>query len=90
LLVTPGMIELADLHEPENRKLGEVAAAHATDVILVGEARTRPIRDGLLAAGFAAERVQAVETLSEAVAWYKQHLKAGDTVLFLNDLPDTY
>jgi hypothetical protein len=34
--------------------------------------------------------LQVVDTLSQAVAWYQQHLKAGDTVLFLNDLPDTY
>jgi UDP-N-acetylmuramoyl-tripeptide--D-alanyl-D-alanine ligase len=90
LLITPGMIELADLHEPENRKLGQTAAQYATDVILVGKEQTRPIYAGLMDAKFPAERLQVVDTLSEAVAWYQEHLKAGDTVLFLNDLPDTY
>lgn len=90
LLITPGMIELADLHEPENKKLGEVAAQYATDVILVGAAQTRPIKAGLEAAHFPAERLQVVEELRQAVAWYQHNLKPGDTVLFLNDLPDTY
>jgi hypothetical protein len=28
--------------------------------------------------------------VGEAMAWYQQNLQRGDTVLFLNDLPDTY
>jgi len=90
LLITPGMVELGQLQEQENRKLGEIAAQHATDVILVGTQQTAPVKDGLQAAGFPAERLQVVDTLGEAITWYKAHLKSGDTVLFLNDLPDTY
>lgn len=90
LLITPGMVELGELHEVENRRLGEAAAQHATDIILVGSKRTEPIREGALAAGFPAERLRVVETLAEARDWYEKHLTRGDTVLFLNDLPDTY
>ena len=90
LLITPGMVELADLQEAENKKLGETAAQYATDVILVGSEQTRPIKTGLLSAGFPSDRIQVVEELRQAVAWYQSHLKPGDTVLFLNDLPDTY
>lgn len=90
LLITPGMIELAHLHEPENKKLGIEAAKYATDVILVGEEQTRPIKAGLDEVGFASERVKIFETLTEAINWYQSNLSAGDTVLFLNDLPDTY
>jgi len=84
------MVELGSLMEQENRKLGEIAAQHATDVILVGAQQTEPIKAGLLSAGFPADRLRVVETLAEAVNWYQSNLKAGDTVLFLNDLPDTY
>jgi UDP-N-acetylmuramoyl-tripeptide--D-alanyl-D-alanine ligase len=90
LLITPGMVELGALMEQENRRLGEIAAQHATDVILVGETHIAPIHAGLRAAGFPDERVQVMPTLKEAVAWYQRNLKAGDSVLFLNDLPDTY
>lgn len=90
LLITPGMVELGPLQEQENRKLGEIAAQHASDVILVGSKRTHPIQEGLLSAGFPAERIQVVESLAASVEWYQSNLKAGDTVLFLNDLPDTY
>jgi len=90
LVITPGMVELGDLHETENRRLGEIIPQYATDVILVGTQQTQPIRDGLLAAGFPQERLQVVEELREAVDWYQNQLRPGDTVLFLNDLPDTY
>ncbi len=90
LVVTPGMIELADQHEPENRKLGTEIAQYATDVILVGSEQTKPIKDGLQDAGFTPDHVQTIEELREAVEWYQTNLAPGDTVLFLNDLPDTY
>ncbi|TVR21074.1 MAG: UDP-N-acetylmuramoyl-tripeptide--D-alanyl-D-alanine ligase [Anaerolineaceae bacterium] len=90
VLVTPGMIELADLHYKENERLGRLAAEHATDVILVGATQTQPIHDGLTSAGFDGERLQVVNALHEAVTWIERNLQAGDTVLFLNDLPDTY
>jgi UDP-N-acetylmuramoyl-tripeptide--D-alanyl-D-alanine ligase len=90
LLITPGMVELGRLHDAENRKLGLAAADYATDVILVGAEQTQPIRAGLAEANFAPDHVRVVDALSEAVAWYQEQLKPGDTVLFLNDLPDTY
>ncbi len=90
LLITPGMVELGDLMEHENTRLGEIAAQHATDVILVGSKRTEPILNGLRTAQFPMDHIHVVETLSEAIGWYQRNLSAGDTVLFLNDLPDTY
>lgn len=90
LVITPGMVELGGLHEQENHKLGQAAARYATDAILVGEEQTRPIKAGLLAEGFPIEHLRVVETLREAIDWYQVNFKPGDTVLFLNDLPDTY
>jgi UDP-N-acetylmuramoyl-tripeptide--D-alanyl-D-alanine ligase len=90
LVVTPGMVELGELHETENHKLGQLMAEYATDVILVGSAQTMPVRAGLESAGFPADRLQVVEELRDAMTWYQANLKGGDTVMFLNDLPDTY
>ena len=90
LLITPGMIELGDMQDAENRKLGLLAAEHATDIILIGKEQTRPIREAIQSTSFDLSRLREVETLKESVGWYQQNLQAGDTVLFLNDLPDTY
>lgn len=90
LLITPGMVELGDLQEEENRKLGIVATQYATDIILVGKKQTAPLKQGILSTDFTPENLLVVDTLSEATKWYQQNLTTGDTVLFLNDLPDTY
>lgn len=90
LLITPGMVELGQLHEQENKKLGKEAAQYASDVILVGSEQTAPIKAGLNEAGFPDDHLHVVEKLAEAIDWYQTNLKAGDTVLFLNDLPETY
>lgn len=90
LLITPGMVELGARMDTENQRLGAIAAQHATDVILVGREQTLPIQRGLSAANFPEDRLHVVDTLSEAIQWYKTQLQAGDSVLFLNDLPDTY
>ncbi len=90
LLITPGLVELGALQECENHKLGQLAARHATDIILVGKSQTAPIHAGILSTGFDRQRLRVVDALHEAVSWYERHLRAGDTVLFLNDLPDTY
>jgi UDP-N-acetylmuramoyl-tripeptide--D-alanyl-D-alanine ligase len=90
LLITPGMVELGELMEQENKRLGEIAAQHATDIILIGEKQTAPIAAGLRDADYPAEQVQVMQSVRDAIAWYERNLGAGDTVLFLNDLPDTY
>jgi UDP-N-acetylmuramoyl-tripeptide--D-alanyl-D-alanine ligase len=90
LLITPGMVELGELQDKENYKLGELATEYATDIILVGEKQTEPIKQGILSTHFSPENLHTVETLSDAVNWYQDNLEAGDAVLFLNDLPDTY
>ena len=90
LLITPGMIELGERQAEENRRLGILAAQHATDIILIGKLQTQPIVEAIQTTSFDRSRLHVVEALNEAVAWYQHNLEAGDTVLFLNDLPDTY
>lgn len=90
VLITPGMIELGERHAPENRALGEFAAQHATDILLVGEEQTRPLAEGVRATPFDSSRLHIMPALTDAVAWTQANLVPGDTVLYLNDLPDTY
>ncbi len=90
ILITPGMVELGPLQEQENRRLGEAAAGVATDIILVGIEQTRPIVEGVTAAGFGPDNLHVCATRAEAIDWLLQNARPGDTALFLNDLPDTY
>ncbi len=90
VLITPGIVELGPLHEPENYKLGQRAAQVCTDIVLVGIEQTRPIQKGIRDGGFDEGHLFVFDTRDEAIAWFNRALKEGDTVLFLNDLPDTY
>ena len=90
LLVTPGMVELGELEAQLNRAFGEQAAPACDLAILVGAARTDPIREGMLAAGMDPSAIHVVRDISEATALLARTTRAGDVVLFENDLPDTY
>ncbi|MBA2763273.1 MAG: UDP-N-acetylmuramoyl-tripeptide--D-alanyl-D-alanine ligase [Thermoleophilaceae bacterium] len=90
LLVTPGLVELGDREDEENRKLGERAAAVCDVVVLVGGERTRPIREGLQRGGFDESGLRLVGDSSEAAALLATTTRSGDVVLFENDLPDLY
>jgi UDP-N-acetylmuramoyl-tripeptide--D-alanyl-D-alanine ligase len=90
LLVTPGMVELGELEAELNRRFGEHAGSVCDLVILVGPARTTPIRDGLAAAGMDPASVHVVQDIVEATVLLGRLTRAGDVVLFENDLPDTY
>ncbi len=90
ILITPGIVELGPLQDQENHKLGVRAAQVCTDIILVGIEQTRPIQKGVREAGFSEDHLCVFDTREEAIAWFNRELKEGDTVLFLNDLPDTY
>jgi UDP-N-acetylmuramoyl-tripeptide--D-alanyl-D-alanine ligase len=90
LLVTPGMVELGDEEQQLNRRFGEQAAAVCDLAVLVGPARTQPIREGLLAAGMSEQDIHVVRDITEATTLLGRLTRAGDVVLFENDLPDTY
>jgi UDP-N-acetylmuramoyl-tripeptide--D-alanyl-D-alanine ligase len=90
LLVTPGMVELGELEVELNRRFGEHAATVCDLAILVGPTRTAPIREGLVASGMHSTSVHVVRDIAEATTLLGRLTRAGDVVLFENDLPDTY
>lgn len=90
LLVTPGMVELGDSEQELNRRFGEQAGAVCDIAVLVGPTRTRPIREGLLAGGMQESAIHVVCDIVQATALLGGLTRAGDVVLFENDLPDTY
>lgn len=90
IVITPGMVELGHLHDEENYTLGKRLPEYATDIILVGIRQTEPIQRGVRDTQFDPARLQILDTFEEARQWFQSQVRAGDAVLFLNDLPDTY
>ena len=90
ILVTPGMIELGDIEDQENRGFGRKAASACDLAVLVGRKRVEPIRDGLLEGNFIEQNIWIVPSLKVALEELQFYLKPGDTMLLENDLPDQY
>ena len=89
IIVTPGIVELGILEEKENSEFGGLLAG-LDFVILVGDTLVTPVKEGYLAAGGDPEKLVVRQTLKDAQRELKGYLSSGDTVLFLNDLPDIY
>jgi UDP-N-acetylmuramoyl-tripeptide--D-alanyl-D-alanine ligase len=90
VLVTPGMVELGDQQDAENERFGAAAAQVCDVVVLVGEEQTVPIRRGLEGAGFPAAALRVVADSGGAQQLLAESSRAGDVILFENDLPDLY
>ena len=90
VVVTPGMVELGDQEDIENRAFGRVMAGVADTVMLIGPKHTRPIYEGLIEGGFKEENIQVYKSLDKAAKVLWTQVKPGDVVIFENDLPDNY
>lgn len=90
IVITPGMVELGEMEEAENYKFGKLMADTADIVFLIGEKHSRPIYEGLKDSGFDMTLVYVYNTLEEATTMLGKITKAGDVVIFENDLPDNY
>lgn len=90
IVITPGMVELGNEEEKLNREIGETMAECVDMAILVGGKHTAPIAEGLRSRGFEEKNILVVRALGEATQWINAYAKAGDVILFENDLPDNY
>lgn len=90
IIVTPGLIGLGEIEEEINYKFGEYIAEYSDIAILVGKNRTKSIYDSLLKKKFKKDKIIVVNSLEDSKNILKNLIKAGDVILFENDLPDTY
>ena len=95
IVVTPGMIELGDKEDEYNRAFGQqmTELVDLDYAILIGEKKTKPIKEGLLSKKFDKDRIIIFNDVREAYPFIgniaskeKQEVFA----LFENDLPDIY
>ena len=89
LVVTPGIVELGVAEEEENEKFGAELVG-LDKILLVGDTQAGAVKKGYLAAGGEESRIGVYLTLDKAKEELEETLETGDTVLFLNDLPDIY
>lgn len=89
IIVTPGMIELGDRQEELNEKFGRKIASSADVAIVVGKYNRDAITRGIQSAEGNA-KVHSVDTFNDAQTLLGTILASGDTVLYENDLPDTF
>lgn len=90
ILITPGMIELGERQEELNSAFGQHAATSADIVIIVGHYNRNAIAEGLRRGGMNKANIHPVDTFTEAQRLLAGMATAGDTILYENDLPDTF
>jgi UDP-N-acetylmuramoyl-tripeptide--D-alanyl-D-alanine ligase len=89
-LITPGMVELGDEEYDLNYKFGKYAAENCDYIILIGKKQTEPIQKALADVNFPTDKLFVAKDFFEGNAHFQTLAKAGDVVLYENDLPDTY
>ena len=93
IVVTPGMIELGPKEDEYNKTFGTQIADVADYVILIGDKKTKPIKEGLLEKKFDKDKIIVFNDVREAYPFIgniANNNKEEVYALFENDLPDTY
>ena len=90
-VVTPGFVEMGAKQYENNRLFGsDIAHANPDGVFVVNEVNREAITTGLSVGGYDSAKVATVASFQEAMAALQPQLKAGDVVLYENDLPDSF
>lgn len=90
VIVTPGLVELGMEERSTNKEFGKQIAKTCDLVVLIGQKRSEPIKEGLLEEGFDEDNILVYNSLSDAKSEFKKFLTPQDIVLLENDLPDDY
>ncbi len=90
IVVTPGMIELGDEQEHLNEELGKHIGNNSDIAVIVNEINREALVKGVKSTDFDTKQLHTVGSFAEAQALLSRILQPGDTVLYENDLPDTF
>lgn len=90
IIITPGMIELADKQDFYNQIFGKQISEVCDYVVLVGKKITQPIYEGIIETGYKTENIYIAQNFKDATQHIGSFIKSGDVILYENDLPDTY
>lgn len=90
IIVTPGMIELGSEQERLNHELGEHIGKNVDVAVIVGAYNRNALVDGILSTEFNKDNLHIVDSFADSQILLSKILKPGDTVLYENDLPDSF
>ena len=90
IIVTPGMIELGEKEYELNKALGKYIGSHVDVAIIVGEYNRDALAEGLDESSMKKENIHFASTFAEAQQILGTLVTSGDTVLYENDLPDSF
>lgn len=90
IVITPGFVEMGARQYEANRELGKTIATSCDYAIVVNATNREAIAQGIAEGGLDADRYYLADSLNQAHARLAQILKAGDVVLYENDLPDNF
>ena len=90
IVITPGFVEMGHRQAEANRELGRTIAGSCDYAIIVNATNREAIKGGIDEVGMSAGNYFLADSLSHAHAHLAQILKAGDVVLYENDLPDNF
>lgn len=90
IVVTPGLVELGQMEKEANFNFGAKMAEVCDYAIIVNQVNKDSITEGLKSKDFEDEKIIYALSLLDAKLKIKELAKAGDIILFENDLPDNY
>ena len=90
IVVTPGFVEMGDSQYRNNKELGGNIASAADIAIVVNRVNREAIVSGLSEAGYDAKNIVQTDSFAEASAYLATTMRAGDVILYENDLPDSF
>lgn len=92
ILVTPGMVELGARQEELNEQFGEfIGTGNKVDIVyVVGRTNRDAIVRGLRRGDIDKDKIVVVDSFREAQSMLAPKLRKDDTVLYENDLPDSF
>ena len=90
IVITPGFVEMGTRQAEANKELGVTIAKSCDYAIVVNATNREAIRQGIDEGGLDADKYYLADSLNQAHTHLAQILKAGDVVLYENDLPDTF
>jgi UDP-N-acetylmuramoyl-tripeptide--D-alanyl-D-alanine ligase len=90
IVITPGFVEMGARQAEANKELGRTIATSCDYAIVVNATNRDAIKSGIDEGGLSEDKYFLADSLNHAHARLAQILRAGDVVLYENDLPDNF